>query len=597
MWQCTGFMLKTAWKEKEKKVIVLCILQALFAVMGSLIGIYFSPAVLSLIESHASASALLLTIFFFYALIIGHAAFSAYVNYNALYGRITVRTAIITALSRKSCTTSYVNLGDEKYRKLRSKAGLATSSNSQATEAVWGTLTGLLQNILGFLFYLFLLFAVDFRLVAVVLVLSVTGYLINKQLSGYGYRHREEEGELAQTLWYNIVQAQDSGKAKDIRIFFMKPWIDEINQKTMAAFRAFHGRAQNVYIWGRIADLILAFLRNGIAYAYLIYLVLFQGLSVSDFLLYFSAVGGFTVWVSGILGGFSALYQQSLDLSTVMEVLDYPEPFLLEGGEKIEVRKDHAYEIRLEHVSFRYPGAENYALRDIDLTLRPGEKLAVVGLNGAGKTTLVKLICGFLDPTEGRVLLNGKDIREYNRREYYKIFSAVFQDFSLLAASVAVNVAQTEENIDMDRVKDCVEKAGLTEKILSMKNGFDALLNRTVYEEAEALSGGETQRLMLARALYKDAPVLILDEPTAALDPIAEENIYQKYNEMAYGRSSVYISHRLASTRFCDRILYIDDHVIAEEGTHETLMEKKGGYAALFEVQSRYYREEAEQDA
>ena len=286
------------------------------------------------------------------------------------------------------------------------------------------------------------------------------------------------------------------------------------------------------------------------------------------------------------------MHRQSVDISIIREVLEYPEPFHIKDGEPLRAEPDRPYEIRLEHVSFRYPEAEKDTLTDIDLTLHPGEKLAIVGLNGAGKTTLVKLLCGLLDPTEGRVLLDGRDIREYNRRDYYKLFSAVFQDFSLLAATIAANVAQSEEDIDIDRVKECVAKASLTEKIESLTDGYETKLNREIHLDAVMLSGGETQRLMLARALYKNGPVVVLDEPTAALDPIAESDLYQKYSEMTKHRSSVYISHRLASTRFCDRIILISDGRIAEEGTHETLLQKGAAYAELFEVQSKYYREE-----
>ena len=227
----------------------------------------------------------------------------------------------------------------------------------------------------------------------------------------------------------------------------------------------------------------------------------------------------------------------------------------------------------------------------MDLTIHHGENLAIVGLNGAGKTTLVKLLCGFLDPTEGRVLLNGQDIRQYDRRDYYKLFAAVFQDFSVLSATMAENVAQTRTGIDEARVRVCLEQAGLTEKVRSLPKGLETQVGRDVYEDGIELSGGQTQRLMLARALYKNAPVLVLDEPTAALDPIAEDDIYQKYNEMTKGRTSLFISHRLASTRFCDRILYLKDGRVAEEGTHEQLLKQGGGYAQLFEVQSQYYRE------
>ena len=232
----------------------------------------------------------------------------------------------------------------------------------------------------------------------------------------------------------------------------------------------------------------------------------------------------------------------------------------------------------------------------MNLTIHPGEKLAIVGLNGAGKTTMVMLLCGFYDPTEGRVLLNGQDIREFNRRAYYKLFSAVFQGFSILDITIAECVAQTAQEIDLEKVQRCLAQAGLTETMAKFPQGVNTHFGREVYLDGVQLSGGQTQRLMLARALYKDGPILVLDEPTAALDPIAENDIYQKYSDMTAGKTSVFISHRLASTRFCDRIVFIADGGIAEEGTHQALLAKGGAYARLFAVQSRYYQEGGAQD-
>ena len=593
MWQNAAYMISLAWREKEKKVLVLAFLSAVFTVTNSLVGLYVTPSILGAVESKVPIPQLIVIILVFVGLLMLCAAASSYIGANTLYGRIQVRCAIITALNRKAATTSYPNVGDEKFKKLCTKASEATCSNNQATEAVWTTLTNLTTNVLGFILYMLLLFSLDPWMLAVILATTLMGYLISKRINEYGYRHREEVAEYENKMWYIDGRAKDYSAAKDIRIFHIRPWLEELGAKAMAAFMAFHKKANGVYIWGRIADLILAFIRNGIAYAYLLHLVLANGLSASEFLLYFSAVGGFTTWVSGILGDLTTLHRQSLDISTVRECIEYPEPFDFESGESLEPDNKQAYEIQLVNVSFRYPESRKYTLENINLTLRPGEKLAVVGLNGAGKTTLVKLICGFYDPTEGQVLLNGRNIKEYNRRDYYRMFSAVFQDFSLLAATIATNVAQTEDNMDMEKVKACTEQAGLLSKIESLPDGFDTYLNRMVYENAVMLSGGETQRLMLARALYKDAPVIVLDEPTAALDPIAEAEMYEKYSEMARGRSSIYISHRLASTRFCDRIIFLEKSRITEEGTHDELLARGGRYAELFEVQSKYYREEA----
>lgn len=590
MAQNSWFMIKLAWTSGEKKVIVLSLLSALFAVALNLINLYVSPTILSVVERQASVTELIVTIVVFVAALMLVSAASSYVNTNTMYGRISVRCEITNLLNRKMATTSYQNISDERFKALKIKVQETIGSNRAATEAVWTTLTDLTTNIVGFAFYVVLMSSIQPLLLLAILATTVVSYFVSNCLSEWGYKHREEESEYSKQIYYLDRQSSDLTVAKDIRIFGLRSWLDDLYAKSMAAYTAFKRREQGVYIWASVTDLVLTFIRNAIAYAYLIGLVIGNGLSVSEFLLFFGAVGGFTAWVSGILGGFNTLYKQSLDISSVRECLEFPEPFKFEDGEPIKIGENRLYEIRLENVSYRYPGADKDTLTNINLTLHPGEKLAVVGLNGAGKTTLIKLICGFLDPTEGHILLDGKDIRDYNRRDYYKMFSAVFQDFSLLAGTIATNVAQDSEGFDMERVKDCVEKAGLRKKIESLKDGYDTYLNRGVFEDAMLLSGGETQRLMLARALYKNAPFIVLDEPTAALDPIAESEMYQKYNEMTSGKSSIYISHRLASTRFCDRIIMIADGGISEEGTHEELLKAGGKYAELYEVQSKYYK-------
>ena len=584
-------MVKLAWTTAEKKVLILGFLSAVLAVSLNLLNLYVLPVILAAVERHAPITELSAIILISILGMMFLSAASMYVDTNLLSGRVTVRSEIITLLNQKANTTSYSNLDDERFQTLFTKANECVYSNSSSGEAIWKTLTELTKNLIGFAIYVSLLTTIEPLLFLAVLLTTGISYFIGNRLNNYGYHHRDEEAEYEKHMNYFSDCTKDIGAAKDIRIFGMRPWLESLYDKAMAAYTTFHQKAESVYIWAKIADLILTFLRNALAYAFLIHEVLINGLGIAQFLLFFSAVSGFTEWITGILTNCNTLYKQSLDLSGILEFLHYPEPFRFQDGRPLKPAPGMTYEIRLEHVSFRYPGADKNTLTDIDLTLHPGEKLAIVGSNGAGKTTLVKLICGFLDPTKGRVLLNGTDIREFNRSDYYTMFSAVFQDFSLLAGTVAANVAQTEEYIDFDRVKKCIEKAGLRAKIESLPKSYETCLNRAVYEDAILLSGGETQRLMLARALYKNAPFIVLDEPTAALDPIAESELYQKYNDITNGRSSVYISHRLASTRFCDRILLIDQAKISEEGTHAELMARGGSYANLYEIQSKYYRE------
>ena len=452
----------------------------------------------------------------------------------------------------------------------------------------------MLANLGGFAVYLLLLSRLNLFLILLVILTATADFFVSHYIGEWEYRHREERENYDKELYYFLDQPRQVRLAKEIRVFGLAPWLRELRDKSMKALSAFITRREKTYLRANAADVALTLLRNGIAYAYLIRQTLAQDWSASTFLLYLTAVSGAATWVTGILTQCNQLHKESIDLSKIQEYLNIPEPFSFEGGAQPPAA--NGYELRLENVSFRYPDTKKDILKQMNLTIHPGEKLAVVGLNGAGKTTMVMLLCGFYDPTEGRVLLNGQDIREFDRRQYYDLFSAVFQGFSILDTTIAECVAQTAENIDTEKVNRCLAKAGLTETVSKFPHGVNTHFGRDVYLDGVQLSGGQTQRLMLARALYKDGPILILDEPTAALDPIAENDIYQKYSDMTAGKTSVFISHRLASTRFCDRILFIADGGIAEEGTHQELMAKGGAYAELFAVQSRYYQEGGMQD-
>lgn len=588
MWQSICFMLRYAWKYR-KRVIWFCIILAVLEVGINLTQLYIAPAILLKVEQTVPLGELLGTIGLFVLALILLKGLQKYVDENARFPVIDIRVEIVNDLIDKLGTTSYPNTLDPSFIRKHDKSRNATNSNDKAGEYIWTTIRQLLINLLGFTLYIMLLSNVNWILVLITLVISVISFPITNYIDSWGYRHSDEEEGYWVKADYIGQKMTSIPLAKDIRIFGLQEWLNSVWNSVLGLLDAFVKRREKVYIWINVLDVAFSLARNGIAYAYLIYMTLSQGLPASEFLLYFTAVTGFTTWVTGILKEFYTLHSQCLDLSIVQEFLNYPETFCFEGGKPIP--KADNFELRFENVSFRYPGSDEYIIKNMDLTIRPAEKLAVVGLNGAGKTTLIKLLCGFYDPDEGRVLLNGIDIREFNRREYYQLFSAVFQECTPMEITIAENVAQDYEKIDYDRVADCIEKAGLTKAVTALPKGLNTPVGREVFLDGVLFSGGQIQRLMLARALYKDGSVLVLDEPTAALDPIAEHDIYMKYNEMTAGKTSIFISHRLASTRFCDRIIFLEDGVITEEGTHGELLAKNGGYAKLFDVQSRYYQE------
>ena len=585
------FMMREAWRIR-KPVLITAVLVTVVQIIRNIAELYLTPSILGKIEQAAPLPELLGTIGGFIALLAVMQSSETYLNHFASWDRIIVRMEIGNRLPMKMLRTSYPNAEDKEYISALYRAWRGFAGTSSAAEAIWTTLIDLVKSIFALIIYVRLLTHLHPALMLLIIVTSIAGYLASRHISEWRYRHKNEEGECQKPMRYVSFNAVNRQTAKDIRIFNMQPWLEDVYAAGLRAYEAFFDRCGGVTMWGGILDAALVFLRNGAAYAVLIGMAIQKNLSASEFLLYFSAVGGFSTLVTGVVSNMLKLHEQSMDISAAREFVDRPEQFRFEEGEPLHPDLNEEYELRLKDVSFRYPGSDKDVLTRVNLTIHPGEKLAVVGLNGAGKTTLVKLLCGFYDPTEGEVLLNGVDIRVYNRRDYYRLFSAVFQQFSILETSFRENVTQSVADGDIEKMMECLKKAGLLEKIDSLTNGADTHVGREIYDDGMELSGGETQRLMLARALYKNAPILILDEPTAALDPIAENDIYMKYSDMTKGRTSLFISHRLASTRFCDRILFIDGGVIAEEGTHESLLKKNGKYAELFEVQAQYYREE-----
>lgn len=377
----------------------------------------------------------------------------------------------------------------------------------------------------------------------------------------------------------------DFSYGKEIRINCMGDWLLTREKEYLNCVNNNTKRQNSHYIKAGVWGAFFTFLQQIIAYGYLAYCIFNHTISIGEFTMYVGAVSTFAVALKSVITSLTEIGAYDMYYDDLDEYLSIPTK--LREGKRLDITsKEYTFEFR--NVSFRYQGSDKYALRNVNLTLRSGQKLSIVGENGAGKTTFVKLLTRLYDPTEGEILLNGVNIKEIDYDHYMSIFSTVYQDYKLFSLSIVDNVALALP-VDRERIQKVLEQVGFGEKLKKLPSGIDTSIYKNFDESGFEPSGGEGQKIALARALYKNAPVVIMDEPTAALDPRAEYEIYQLFNELVNGKSAVYISHRLSSTRFCDVIAVFSNGEIIEYGSHDELMRNNGLYHELYEMQAQFY--------
>ncbi len=387
--------------------------------------------------------------------------------------------------------------------------------------------------------------------------------------------------------FFGFILCKDNDRAKDVRIYRQDipadlelTRLEEKDKKEMSFFRKYN-------INEAIATLMTG-LNYVVCYMFVALKAFFGAFGVGSIVQYVGALGRFGDGLQKLIYGISDNAVYTIHLKNLFDFLDLPNK-KYEGKLPIEKFCYNEYEIEFKNVSFKYPGTENYVLKNVNLKFHYGKKLAVVGMNGSGKTTMIKLLCRLYDPTEGKITLNGVDIKKYDYTEYMSIFSVVFQDFKLFSFSLGQNIARSVD-VDEKRANDALHKAGFGNRISNMPKGLDTLLYKDFEEDGVEISGGEAQKIALARALYKNAPFIILDEPTAALDPIAEAEVYSNFNNIVGDKTAIYISHRLSSCRFCDKIAVFDKGQIVQIGSHEELVtDESGKYYELWYAQAQYY--------
>ncbi|MBS5620728.1 ABC transporter ATP-binding protein [Eubacterium sp.] len=437
----------------------------------------------------------------------------------------------------------------------------------------------------------------------VMIILIIISFSIAKILDFFTRLDKVKFTDKMAPIWRKMTYLEGVTKnfdfAKDIRIFNMSNIFSRELNSTNDTFNILNKKHHNRWIFCSVNMEFVLLMQKTLMYVWLVYNVINGNYQISDFVLYVGLVTTFHDSVGYVNWIFSSIRGNCLLINDYRNFLNWEESGQIKyerenDFKRIQVDK---YSFEFDNVSFKYPGQDIYALKNINLKISSGEKLAIVGANGAGKTTLIKLIMKLYEPTQGRILLNGVDIKEYNREEYFKLFSPVFQNVECFAMPIYQNISfEEEKNTDMNKVRRVLEQSGLKSKIDCYNRDLYSNLLKIFDKEGIDLSGGEKQRLAMARAMYKGGQVIILDEPTAALDAIAEDKMYREFDKMIKGKTAIFISHRLGSTRFCDKIAMFDGGEIVEEGTHEELIAKNGKYAYMYELQSQYYKDKKEMD-
>lgn len=509
---------------------------------------------------------------------------------------VFVRLKMLVQKNRKIMTMNYQNIEDPDMMDCFQKAGNAANSNNSGIEGMMHQTVSLLECLAVAAVGLIIMGTLNPWIMLILIVLSAVSFAIKNYANA---KAKKEVWDPLANWWrrddYMRYTACDFTAAKDIRMFGLRKWLTEKYREIKK--ERYQAQVKNAKIWftlGTVSNVCFAVCQL-LVYGWLLYLATMGEITLGNFSFYVASAATFYSHIWQIMDSVADLLQRSREVDDWRSFLD------LDSGDPDEGKPvpeyDH-YEFEFKNVSFRYPKAESYALKKLSLTLRAGERLAVVGLNGAGKSTFIKLLLRLYEPTEGEILLNGVNVREYSKKSYYRIFSPVFQDVNLFAFPLSENVSmQVPDQTDKALAEKCLNDAGMAEKLKELSAGVNTEITKIISDDGTNLSGGECQKLALARALYKDAPVVVLDEPTAALDALAESKLYGDFDQLIGGKTAVYISHRLSSTQFCNEVAMFKDGELVELGTHRALLEQGGAYAEMFKIQAQYYIENPEEVA
>ena len=507
-----------------------------------------------------------------------------FMNELVLGGARIVRMRYAVAAFEKNLSTDYVNIENLEMREKQKRAEVFYNGRWSGGANFIAKLNMFFVAVVGVIASSVLIYKINIFMILLIIATCGAQFCIQRALTKKQRENLNKRSSPKTKFDYFYKLSKNGTAAKDIELYKLSDYFVKALADSLCKIEKIYAKYTHTCVAFDGITALLNAVREAIAYIYLAYLTTKGELGVSDFIFYFGIITGFSNWVLNLVYSVNQIEMCCNECKAYREYIEAEDK--AEQGDRLSDKSVDG--IEFENVSFKYPSAKEATLKNINLKFKNGEKVAVVGENGAGKTTLIKLLCGLYSPTDGKILLNGKDTAKIAKTSYFDMFSAIFQDYYFLPMTIKQNITASIE-CNEEKFALAMKQADMYDKVYSLPNGADTLMDRNVYKDAVDFSGGEAQKLALARALYKDAPVVILDEPTAALDPIAENEVYTRFNSFVENKTAIYISHRLSSCVFCSKIAVFDNARLVQTGTRSQLLSESGKYAELWNAQAKYY--------